>query len=263
MSPWGSLLSHKVNRLKKKFNSLLVNSLMNKYIRFYIFAAIFSISGFCNAQNITGPTTAVNGQQIPVKENQLLYNGKVWRNLYLQVKGNQFLFSGEYLPGSVAMNGKVFNNLGLSYDIYNDELITTSNTGYNIQLNKEMVDSFSFSFQGRIYKFINTQDDSVPGVKGYVNVLYKGKSSLYLKYKKEIELLAVDDKYDLFFQSHRLYFIQDGKSQLISGKNDLLKILEKDKIAIKAYIKKNRLRVSKKDPDSFIPIVRYYDSLSQ
>jgi hypothetical protein len=161
------------------------------------------------------------------------------------------------------MNGKTFNNVGLSYDIYNDEIITASNTGYNIQLNKEMVDSFSYSFQNRIYKFINTFNDTIPGVKGYVNVLYKGKSALYVKYKKEIELLAVDDKYDLFFQSHRLYFIHEGKSDLINGKNDLLKIMEKDKIAIKAYIKKNNLKISKKDPDSFILIVRYYDSLSQ
>jgi hypothetical protein len=236
---------------------------MNKNIHFYILAAILSISGFCNAQKITGPTTEVNGQQKPVKENQVLYNGKVWRNLFIQVKGNQFLFSGDYLPGSVTMNGKTFNNVGLSYDIYNDEIITASNTGYNIQLNKEMVDSFSYSFQNRIYKFINTFNDTIPGVKGYVNVLYKGKSALYVKYKKEIELLAVDDKYDLFFQSHRLYFIHEGKSDLINGKNDLLKIMEKDKIAIKAYIKKNNLKVSKKDPDSFILIVRYYDSLSQ
>jgi hypothetical protein len=236
---------------------------MNKNIHYYIFAVIFSISGICNAQNVTGPATTVNGQQKAVKENQILYNGKVWRNLYAQVKGNQFLFSGDYLPGSLEMNGKSFNNVGLSYDIYNDEIITSSNNGYNIQLNKEMVDSFSFSFQSRTYRFLNTDQDSVSGVKGFVNVLYKGKSSLYLKYKKEIELLAVDDKYDLFFQTHRLYFIHDGKSDLISGKNDLLKIMDKDKIAIKAYIKKNKLKFSKKDPDSFIQLVRYYDSLSK
>lgn len=235
---------------------------MNKNIHYYILTATIALSSLCNAQSITGPATPANGKNL-VKENQILYNGKVWRNLFIQVKGNQFLFSGDYVPGSVTINGKSFDNIGLSYDICNDEIITASNTGYNIQLNKEMVDSFSISYANRIYRFINTREDSIEGVKGYINVLYKGKSAFYVKYKKEIELLAVDDKYDLFFQSHRLYFKLNGTAYLVSGKNDLLKILEKDKIALKAYIKENKLKVSKKDPDSFIPIVRYYDSLSK
>lgn len=236
---------------------------MNKNIHFCILAVIFSVSGISNAQVRTGPTTDVNGQQKPVRENQILYNGKVWRNLYTPVKGNQFLFSAYYLQSSVTISGKSFYNVGLVYDIYNDEIITTSNTGYNLELNKEMVDSFSFSFQNRIYRFLNTHEDSIEGVKGFVNVLYKGKSALYVKYRKEIQLLAVDDRYDQFYQSHRLYYQKDSTVHLISGKNDLLKILQNEKILLKAYIKKNKLKVSKKDPESFVPIVRYYDSLSK
>lgn len=231
---------------------------MNKNIHFYILTAILTVSGLCNGQ-----TTAINNQQKLLKENQILYIGKVWRNLFIQVKGNQFLFSGDYNPGSLTINGKTFENVGLNYDIYNDEIITPSNTGYNVQLNKEMVDSFSISFGNRIYRFLNIREDSIEGVKGFLNVIYKGKSALYVKYKKEIELLAVDDKYDLFFQTHRLYFQHNGAAYAVSGKSDLLKIMEKDKIALKAYIKKNKLKISKKDPDSFIPIVRYYDSLSK
>ncbi len=236
---------------------------MNKNISFCILAVIFSISGICYAQERTGPTTKVNGQQIPVKENQILYNGKVWRNLYIAVRGNQFLYSPDYLQSTLTISGKTFYNVGIVYDIYNDEIITTSNTGYNLQLNKEMVDSFSFAYQSRIYRYLNTHEENTEGLKGFVNVLYQGKSVLYVKYRKEIQLLAVDDKYDLFIQSHRLYFQKDGKVYLLSGKNDLLKTLENEKTAIKTYIKKNKLKVSKKDPDSFVPVIRYYDSLSK
>lgn len=235
---------------------------MNKNIHFYILTVILAVTSLCNAQ-VSVPTTDVNGQPKLLSENQILYNGKVWRNLFIQVRGNQFLFSGDYLEGSLTINGKTYNNVGLNYDIYNDEIITTANTGYNVQLNKEMVDSFSITFGSRIYRFLNTREDSLAGVKGYVNVLYSGQSALYVKYRKEIELLAVDDKYDLFFQNHRLYFLLEGKAYPVSGKNDLLKILEKDKVALKAYIKKNKLKVSKKVPDSFVPIIRYYDSLSK
>ena len=126
-----------------------------------------------------------------------------------------------------------------------------------------MVDSFTVDFGFRTYRFLNTQEDSLTSIKGFVNVLYKGKASLYVKYKKEIQLLAVDDKYDLFYQTYRIYFLNDGVVHQITSKSDLLKILNKDKTQIKDFIKKNKLRISKKVPESFIPVIRYYDSLSQ
>jgi hypothetical protein len=236
---------------------------MIRNIRFLFLIALFAFPVFCNGQDINAPTAVENGQIKPVKENQILYNGQVWRNKYLRVKGNQFLFAEYLLPSSLSINGKEFRNVGLSYDIFNDQIITTSNTGYNIQLNKEMVDSFSLSFQNRNYRFFNMRNDTLEGVKGYVNVLYNGKTSLYLKFRKEIQPLAVDDKYDLFFESHKIYFVKDGHAYTLNRKKDLMKVLEKEKIAINNYIKKNKLKISKQDPESFVPVVRFYDSLSK
>jgi hypothetical protein len=202
-------------------------------------------------------------QQDPLSVNQVLYKGKEWHNLYSFIKGDQFLFANTFLPGSVTVNGKKFNNVEISYDIYKDEIITPANQGVIIQLNKEMIDSFSIQFQMRKYNFINLSEDSTSGIKGYANSLYSGKTSLIVKYRKEIDLLAVDDKYDLFFQTYRVYILKDGKAFQVSGKNDLLKVFQDEKDQIKSYMKKNTVKVSKKSPDSFIPVLRYYDSISQ
>jgi hypothetical protein len=204
-----------------------------------------------------------SAQQDPLRENQLLYNGKAWRNLFTNVKGDQFLFSNEFLPASVSINGKSFKNLNINYDIFNDEIITPKNNGTIIQLNKEMVDSFTLVYSLKTYYFRNTQDDSLPGIKGFVNVLYHGNSALYIKFKKEIQLLAVDDRYDLFFQTQRIYFIKNGTVYPISGKRDLFKALPETKARLKEFMKKNGLKISKKEPESFIPVIRYYDSLSK
>jgi hypothetical protein len=202
-------------------------------------------------------------QQDPLKENQNLYIGKVWQNLFTHVKGDQFLFSKVYLSGSVTVNGNTYKNININYDIYNDEITIPKNTGGIIQLNKEMVDSFSLIFEMKDFHFKNTDGDSLPGIKGFVNILYEGKSALYVKYKKEIQLLAIDDKYDLFFQTHKIYLVKKGIVYLLNGKNDLFKALQEDKIQIKAFMKKNGIRVSKKVPASFVPVIRYYDSLIQ
>jgi hypothetical protein len=213
---------------------------------------------------LSGTTLSVNQvQKDPAKENQILYNGKAWRNMFTNVKGDQFLFAKIYLPGSVSMDGKSYNNLNINYDIYNDEIILPKNNGTIIQLNKEMVDSFTLDFNFKTYRFKNTDADSLSGLKGYVNVLYDSRSALYVKYKKEIDLLAVDEKYDLFFQTYKIYIVKDATVHQLSNKSDLLKVFQNEKTKIKAFIKKNGLRVSKKVPESFVPVIRYYDSLSQ
>jgi hypothetical protein len=191
----------------------------------------------------------------------VLYNGRLWRNLYYQVRGDQFLYTGEFLPGTVTMNGKTFNKVDLRYDIFNDELMIPLTRSSAIQLNKEMVDSFSLGFQGRMYRFARISDDSIKGIKGYLNVLYSGRCALYIKYRKEIELLAVDKKYDKFFQLQKIYFVKNGEAFNVSGKMGLMKMMSDQKIAIRDFVRKNKLKMSKTSPESFVPLVRFYDGL--
>src|SRR5512133_1483686 len=70
-----------------------------------------------------------------ISGNQLLYNGRIWRDLYVAVREDQFLFSNEFLPGKVTMNGKSFPVSKLKYDIHNDEIITVTEKGLILQLN--------------------------------------------------------------------------------------------------------------------------------
>ena len=199
-------------------------------------------------------------QEIPIKDNQFIFIGKEWRNNYTLVKGDQFLFSKEFMSGTVSMNGITYNGLEVNYDIYNDELIAKANRRIVVQMNKEMIDSFSLSSQLHTYRFINIRNDSLTGI-GYVNVLYNQKSILFIKYKKEIEPLAVDDKWDLFFRTSRIYLMVNGVNYHIGVKKDLFNALPEYKTQIKEFMIKNKLKVSKNAPESFIPVIRYYDSI--
>jgi len=199
----------------------------------------------------------------PYKEDQTFFNGRVWRNLYYKVREDQFLYSKVYLPGSVSIDGTTFRNVELLYDIYTDEIITLTTKGANLQLNKEMIDSFSIVFEGSRRYFFKVQADSVKGYKGYVNKLYDGKSSLNVKYKKEIELLAVDRKFDQFYQTHKVFYIKDSVINLVSNRRDLFLLFGEDKVAVKSYIKRNKLFFTVKKPESLVPVIRYYDSLKR
>jgi hypothetical protein len=43
--------------------------------------------------------------------------------------------------------------------------------------------------------------------------------------------------------------------------NDIYRILENESDKIREYIKENKLKVTRKVPESFVPVIRYYDSL--
>jgi hypothetical protein len=206
-------------------------------------------------------TSDSTGNQLNLAEKQLLLNGRIWRNQYSNVIGDQFFLANTFLNGSVTFNGRRFNNLNLKYDIANDELLLSIESHPSILMNKEMVDSFSFVYENRNYHIINAGTDSSSVLRGYVNVLYNGPSAMYVKYLKKIQPLAVDGRFDLFFQEHQIYLRKDKKIVPVMGKRMFLNLLEDKKKEIRYYLKSSRTKLTRKDPETFIPVIRYYDSI--
>ena len=178
------------------------------------------------------------------------------------VNEDQFLFSKEFLKGSVTMRGISCSNINLKYDIFKDELLTASDPGGILQINKERVDSFSLLFENKRYLFVSLPD-SANGTHGYFNLIYNGHLAFYRKYIKRIDKLSVDGQSDRFYQFYRLYLWKDNELFLVTGKNDLLDKFKEQKALIKTYIKKNSLDVSAKEPESFIPLIRYIESIGR
>jgi hypothetical protein len=234
-----------------------MNSLMRRKILFF---SAFSLILAC-LSDIAGSGAIHRANVSDSIDIQLLYNGMAWRNLYYKIKGDQFLFSTEFMTGSVTVEGKTFNNLLLKYDIFNDELLAITDHGIILQLNKEMIDLFTMKYQDQIFNFKKLDADSLNSLSGYVNVLYDGGTSLYVKYKKEILLLAIENKYDMFNQINRIFVEKNGEIFKVDSKGELLKLLEDQKHQVRSFIRSNKIRISRKNPDSFKPVIEYYDKL--
>ncbi len=219
------------------------------------------VSGTSNSDSESYRFSSI--QQDTNSVNQILFNGRVWTNQYYMVEKDQFLFSKDFLPGTLTITGKTFTNVSIKYDLFKDQLITPFPPVGMLQLNKEMIDSFSVLFQNKLYHFIRIPEDSLNALSGYLNVLYKGKSALYVKYNKKIDRPTREGENDKFYQISHIYFEKNNNHVLITSKRDLYRIFYREKAQIKVFIKKNKIRVSKNDPESFIPVIRYYDTISQ
>jgi len=230
------------------------------FVVFFTFLTTGMISG-----RVSGSSTSEHSgisysfvREDTLKENQILYNGREWKNVYYMVKGDQFLFSKKFLHGTLIIRGRTFRNVTILYDILNDEILIPNPHGGILQLNKEMVDSFSILFQNRSYNFTRIYEGNL---KGYANVLYKGKTALYIRYNKKIGKLSDEGKYDKFYQESHTFFVKGKNVYSITAKRDLIKALAEDKEIIREFMKKNHLKISVKEPESFIPVIRFADSI--
>jgi hypothetical protein len=204
-------------------------------------------------------------EQDTLKEYQSLYSGKVWKNKYRRINGDQFLFADYFLDGTVTANGRTYKNLKIKYDIYSDEILIPVDLEEIVQVNKEIIDSFSISYEHRVYHFEKIDVDSLKNTNdfnGYFRVLYKEKSALYLKYRKQISPNITDKSDGDFIETDKVWLKKDNIIYPVMSENDLLSALKIDKNTLKNYLRSNKVKYSKKNPESLVPIIRYYDSIS-
>jgi len=205
-------------------------------------------------------------EQDTLKENQSLYSGKVWKNMYRRINGDQFLFADYFLDGSVTANGRTYKNLKIKYDVFSDEILIPVDLEEIVQLNKEIIDSFSISYENRVYRFEKIYVDSLKKTNdfnGYFRVLYNEKSALYLKYIKHISSNITDKSDGDFIEANKVYIVKNNIVYPVLSKDDVLKALNTDKALLKKYLRSNKLKISKNNPESFIPLIRFFDSTSQ
>lgn len=236
-----------------------MNSLMRIKILFY--PVTFLILTFLSEITVSGAFPETYGSD--TVDIQKLYNGRAWRNLYYRIKGDQFLFTTEFLPGKVTVEGKEYGNLKFKYDIYNDELLIITDHGIILQMNKEMIELFNMNYNDQVYYFKNLDADSLSILSGFINVMYEGNTSLYVKYRKEILLLAVENKYDMFNQINRIYLEKGGTMTQVNTRREFLNLLKDHKQQVHNYIKSNKIKITRKNPESFKPVVEYYDKLQK
>ncbi len=235
----------------------------NYYLAFIIINLLIlnSMPGNCHTNTKSSGTVIL--KQDTIHENQMLYNGRIWWNQFPLVKESQFLFSKEFLPASVTIRGKTFSDIRIKYDIFKDEIITPFAPAGMLQLNKQLVDSFSLIFQNINYHFIRIPDGNTAFPGGYYNVVYKGKTTLYARYSKKIEKRADKEEFDKFYQINRIYIEQEGKVYNIPGKKELFRVLNVPKKEVRQFMKEGNKRISNDDPFSYIPLLRFIDDLKE
>ncbi len=192
---------------------------------------------------------------------QLLYNGVEWLPVMQMVDGNEYFLTSEFLYGSLTIEGIVFKEVRMKYDIFNDNIIILYKNFLPIIINSKKVDEFTLAYDGTIRRFINTRE-KYPIIRGFAEVLYKGKSPVVAKYNKVVTKNPTLSHYAEFREDIRYYFIVDGNCYQIRNRSSFLKHMGEYEVAVKKFIRQQKVFVSIISPEGFGKAAAYFDSLT-
>jgi hypothetical protein len=232
--------------------------LLSVIILFLFLMPVFGAAGTLNGAP-SGSVTAERQDTVYIR--QLLYNGRVWENRYQKILSHEFFMTRNPVSGSVTINDSTFHGLLLRYDLYNDELLMLDSPDTYLQLNKEAVSGFVLEIDGIRYLFENFDIKKTGSLKGYGQVIWHGDSWLVKKHVKEIKNRAVDNIYDSFIESRSTWLVTTEGSWQLSGSPDLYRALSDRAAEVKHFVRDSNIRFRVKEPESVVPILKFYDSL--
>ncbi len=212
---------------------------------------------------MTGPGDSHAPDPDSLTNLQLLYNGRPWFNNHPGVTGDPFLFTRDYLNGTVYIGGKAFEALKLKVDLLTDGLLTPFGPEGLLRLNKERIDSFSFTYAQQPYHFVRIPGDSTALLEGYAEVLYRGRSLLYRKYSKIIDRPGTENAGDRYIAITRTYLVHNAQTVLIKGRRDLYRAFGDVKKPLQESLHRNHIRINRNNPETFIRFLQAADQISQ
>jgi hypothetical protein len=197
-------------------------------------------------------------------ENEIV-NGEQW--IYQKrYAGHPFWKDDIWYNGYVNYKGERFDDVSMRYDIHTNNIIILkklANETRAYKLNKHYLNSFAL-FDTKLNNTVVFQyghlTDSI-NKEIYFNA-YNGEFGYYILYRKVINNRVSETYAGEFIEAPILYAHIHGQLIEFKTQADLLKLFGNRKPEIKKFIRQNRIKYRKKNPEVLIPVFQHYDVLT-
>ncbi len=175
--------------------------------------------------------------------------------------GHPFFISPEWKNGTVAMEGVVFADLQLRYDISSGLIILNTagftNTAVQLVLKKDRIDYFTMD--GDLFQPY-PNDDPMTGIR-FCQVLEEGTIDFVLIRSKNLKVTTTG-RSDFAYQTKQSQTLRIGDElHPYLGRHSLIKLYPDLKTELRLYLKENRLRLKKMSIVEHAGLVKYCNSL--
>ncbi len=175
--------------------------------------------------------------------------------------GHPFFISSDWKNGSVSMEGVVFENLQLRYDISSGLIILNTagftNTAVQLVLKKDRIDYFTMD--GNLFQAY-PDDDPMTGIR-FCQVLEEGAIDFVLIRSKNLKVTTTG-RSDFAYQTKQSRIIRIGDElHPYLSRHSLIKLYPDLKPDLRLFLKENRLRFKKMSNNEHARFVKYCNSL--
>ncbi|HEV8506012.1 MAG TPA: hypothetical protein VGQ53_11450 [Chitinophagaceae bacterium] len=236
--------------------------------RFFYILLVCILSEHATAQNANDTALrenalhAISAYYQNLGEESPLYNGSEYiEYAYTLQEGDPFFLSANFINGNINLDGMIFRDVPMLYDIVKDQLIIQDfQKVYKINLPADRVQQFFLL--GHL--FVRLGRDSSDQIKtGFYDQLYSGKTGLFAKREKKILEKYSNIQISKVVISQNVYYIKkDGVYRTIKNKSSLLAVLKNKKKEVQQYLRTNDIKFKKEPERAMIMAVRYYDQVT-
>lgn len=230
---------------------------MKHLFRISIISSFLLISLAANSQNLFNQIDSIYGLD------PTLYNGQYNPNVLTKdVKNHPFIYGPDFNKGTITIKGRIYKNINLNYDIYNQEILLKykNNFGANVMLRLSKAWINKFTLDNNCFELIKYPESEkrIYQVIGHdsIKVLYYWEKDL------DINQNAGSKKYH-FSNPKKSMFVYKNK-QIIKFKNkkSFIKIFDLDnQSAIKKYLKQNKIKIKKSSDKVMLNLITYCNNI--
>ncbi len=240
---------------------------MNYSTKFFSAVALLLLS-FCStsfAQQPGGQDAFVNALNLGGQSNV----ARTWDNRYEGVRGTPYLKNVWQNAQITSVEGKVYNNVPLKYDVYSNLLAVKNSKGDSISSETAYMKEFTWIGTGMTFVkeplLDNTTD--IKNFSRFYQQLFKGNKTTLLKnYRKELLKADYQGGYSANRRYDELidevdYFLKKGnqiEKIKLNEKNVLKFTFDKEK-EVKEFLKKQKLNL--KNEADVIKLLQFYETL--
>ena len=196
-----------------------------------------------------------------------IINGKECLPYSFRSLTTPMFYSREKLNANLSVNNRLYKNIKLQYDTFQDELIyidtsrIINNEFPRIMLNKDIIDGFTFFINGSSINFIHLRfpESSVSKLQdGFYEVAYDGPTEFLIKHHSS--LYNKDGRNEYKYSPERYVFTRDKYFKIRNKKSLALMSGDRSK-EMKEYLHKSKIKVRKAGKEQIVEVLKYYDSL--
>jgi hypothetical protein len=195
-----------------------------------------------------------------------IINGKECLPYSFRGKTTAYLFTRDKLNTTLIVNNRPYRNIRLQYDTFKDEIVYVDTSRIinfefpRIALNKDIIEGFSFTWNGSFYnfrhlRFLENSDRKLND--GFYEVAYEGSATFIIRHTSSFYSKEGLSEYKY---SPERYISVEGKYYRIKNKKDFLKLFTDRSLEIRDYLRKNGIKVRKATREQIVDALKIFDS---